>query len=197
MRVKITCLFILTLIFSQSSPLYADFQILLKNGGILTTAYYWYEKNEIRFYYLGGVVGMEKNAVVRVVPVATTYAETAIRERAAASLAPLGETKAVSPGEAKNSATGTGTATPPQAKGAAPAAPKAEDRYLPQFQSMSSRAQGIPTMNTAELYAFSNDVMALKKEVLTKGLAYLYPDQLTELYAVGDKIEQAIKAKTQ
>jgi len=66
MRVKIACLFILMFVFSQTSSLYADFQILLKNGGKIMTSHYWYEKNEIRFYYLGGVVGMEKNAVRKI-----------------------------------------------------------------------------------------------------------------------------------
>ena len=66
MKVKIACLFILMFVFSQTSSLYADFQILLKNGGKLMTSHYWYEKNEIRFYYLGGVVGMEKNAVRKI-----------------------------------------------------------------------------------------------------------------------------------
>ena len=66
MRVKIACLFILMLIFSHTSQVYADFQILLKNGGEFLTGYYWYEKNEIRFYYLGGVVGIEKNAVRKI-----------------------------------------------------------------------------------------------------------------------------------
>jgi hypothetical protein len=66
MRVKIACLFILMFVFSQTSSLYADFQILLKNGGKIMTSHYWYEKNEIRFYYLGGVVGIEKNAVRKI-----------------------------------------------------------------------------------------------------------------------------------
>jgi len=187
MRAKIAVLLILMLVLGYATQVDADFQILLKNGRKLMTGKYWYNKNEIRFYYLGGVVGIEKKAVARIIPVKTHYRELDTEESGAA--APPGEAKAAAPGKAE--------VMPQKVKAAAPAALTSDERYLHKFQSISSRAKDIPSMTTGELYGFSREISTFKKEVMNKGIGHLYTDQLIDLYSVGDQIEQALKARAQ
>lgn len=59
----------LSIIFSGlivSSVSDADYAIHLKHGGRFLTAQYWEKNNEIRFFNSGGVVGIEKNFVLKI-----------------------------------------------------------------------------------------------------------------------------------
>jgi len=56
------------LIFIIALPTISDASsiIHLKNGGRLLTSFYWEEKNEIKIYVMGGVIGIEKNSVRKI-----------------------------------------------------------------------------------------------------------------------------------
>ncbi len=44
----------------------ASYLLLLKNGGRLTTSHYWGEGRQLYFYYVGGIVGIDRGEVNRV-----------------------------------------------------------------------------------------------------------------------------------
>lgn len=66
MKKFITCLYVIlpSLIFPALSD--ADYAIHLKHGGRFLTAQYWEKNSEIRFFNSGGVVGIEKNFVLKI-----------------------------------------------------------------------------------------------------------------------------------
>ena len=44
----------------------ADFLIILKNGSEFTTPEYWHTYEELRFYYLGGTVGLNRSTIKKI-----------------------------------------------------------------------------------------------------------------------------------
>ena len=44
----------------------ASYLIRLKNGGELATPRYWVEGKQVNFYYLGGIVGVEKDFINKI-----------------------------------------------------------------------------------------------------------------------------------
>ena len=160
----------------------AAYRIQLKNGGQFLTPRCWEEEGEMKFYILEGVAGIEKTLVDRIIHVQSTYREEVSPESASMK----------APGEVKAAVPEKGAATIQKSKETGQ-----EEVYLEKFRSISGRAKGIPGMSVEELNDLSNDVTALKKEVLNKGIGHFYADQLRDLYAVGDQAEEAIKAKSQ
>ena len=49
-----------------SKSLSASYVINLKNGGHITTSFYWREGTEIRFYVEGGTMGIQRAAIARI-----------------------------------------------------------------------------------------------------------------------------------
>jgi hypothetical protein len=61
-------LFIALLIFQSWTLVWAaSYQILLKNGSEIRTSHYWEEGDEIKFYAYGGIAGIQKGLVSRVI----------------------------------------------------------------------------------------------------------------------------------
>lgn len=160
----------------------AAYLIHLKNGGRFLTPRCWEEEGELKFYILEGVAGIEKALVDRIVPVQSSYQRVASPE----------DTSIKAPDEVKTAVPEKDAATIQKKTGTGQ-----EEVYLEKFRSVSDRAKGIPGMSVEELNALSNDVTALKKEVLRKGIGHFYADELRDLYAVGDQVEEAIKARSQ
>ncbi|MHB8907500.1 MAG: hypothetical protein ACYDAA_01300 [Syntrophales bacterium] len=63
---KIVSSVILLLLFLIPSASDASYRILLKNGGQVATPLYWYEGRFVFFQFSGGVAGVERKAVARV-----------------------------------------------------------------------------------------------------------------------------------
>jgi len=69
-------LFIALMIFqSWTLVLAASYQIQLKNGSEIKTSHYWEEGDEIKFYAYGGVAGIQKGLVSRVITSNVPYKE--------------------------------------------------------------------------------------------------------------------------
>jgi len=68
MRKLIFLFFMLTLYLTFPTPAMSEFYyvIQLKNGGTLATPLYWSEGKQVYFFYAGGTVGVENQAIERV-----------------------------------------------------------------------------------------------------------------------------------
>jgi hypothetical protein len=69
-------LFLTLMLFPSWSLVWAaSYQIQLKNGSEIKTSHYWEEGNEIKFYAYGGVAGIQKGLVSRVITSNLPYKE--------------------------------------------------------------------------------------------------------------------------
>lgn len=166
---------IILLLFLIPAVSNASYLILLKNGGELVTPLYWVEGNQIKFYYLNGIVGVGKDFVSRI--------EKSDRE----TVSPVKPEPLPVKTEAETK-TETGSTT---------VEVKKDDRFMKEFSILKERAKDAGRMTTEELYKFSDDLIGFRDKVLGNRLGHIYTDELLEIYAILDKIEDTIKARGQ
>ncbi|MBU2026082.1 MAG: hypothetical protein KJ814_00475 [Proteobacteria bacterium] len=153
----------------------ASYLIRLKNGGQLATSLYWFEGKWIFFYYAGGIAGMEKDLISKI--------EKSDRE----TVSPVKPEPVPVKTEAETK-TETGSTT---VEG------KKDDRFMREFSLLKERAKDAGRMTTEELYKFSDDLIGFRDKVLGNRVGHIYTDELLEIYAILDKIEDTIKARGQ
>jgi hypothetical protein len=157
----------------------ASYLIRLKNGGKLTTPRYWVEGKQTKFYYLGGIAGVEKDFISKI-----EKSDIDEEEKTVSTVKP-------EPLPAKTEAetkTETGSTT---------VEVKKDDRFMKEFSLLAERAKDVSRMTTDELYKFSDDLIGFRDKVLGNRLGHIYTDELLEIYAILDKIEDTIKARGQ
>jgi len=155
----------------------ASYLIRLKNGGQLATSLYWFEGKWIFFYYAGGIAGMEKDLISKI--------EKSDRE----TVSPV-EPEPVPVKTEEETGTKTETAST-TVEG------KKDDRFMREFSLLKERAKDAGRMTTEELYKFSDDLIGFRDKVLGNRVGHIYTDELLEIYAILDKIEDTIKARGQ
>ena len=74
---------------------------------------------------------------------------------------------------------------------------KKDDRFMKEFSLLKERAKDVSRMTTEELYKFSDDLIGFRDKVLGNRVGHIYTDELLEIYAILDKIEDTIKARGQ
>jgi hypothetical protein len=160
----------------------ASYLIQLKNGGGLATPMYWVEGEWIYFYYGGGIAGVEKDFISKI-----EKSDRDEEEKTVSTVKP-------EPLSVKIEAeTGVKTEmTPIAARGK-----KDDGIFMQEFSLLKERARDAGRMTTDELYKFSDDLIGFWDKVLGNRLGHIYTDELLEIYAILDKIEDTIKARGQ
>ena len=74
---------IITIVFLICPSIcFSSYLIELKNGSTFITNHYWEEGSQIKFYYYGGVVGVEKDLVRKIGESDLPYKEEVVEEKA-------------------------------------------------------------------------------------------------------------------
>ncbi len=74
---------IVTIIFFICPSIcFSSYLIELKNGSTFIINHYWEERSQIKFYYYGGVVGVEKDLVRKIGESDLPYKEEVVEEKA-------------------------------------------------------------------------------------------------------------------
>ena len=171
-------LVLLFIVFSFILPGASDasYLIRLKNGGELITPFYWVEGEWIKFYYVGGIVGVGKDFVSRI--------EKSDRET-------------VSPIEPEPVPVKTEETGPKRETASTAVEGKKDDKFMQAFSLLKEKAKNVTRMTTEELYKFSNDLIGFRNKVLENRVGRIYTDELLEIYAMLDEVEDTIKKRGQ
>ncbi len=152
--------------------------IHLENGGQLVTPLYWEEGDEIKFFIMGGIVGVEKKAVRKIEKsplVPDDYQYETAPQRARPEAEPEKAAKTLTPS--------------PEGKGEDP-------RFLEEFNQLKARFPKINDMATEELRAFDKDVRAYRNKILNDRLnRRIYNKQLQETSDMVLKIADILQAR--
>ncbi len=177
--VRITMLFIALCLSISPVAAGADFLIILKNGSRFTTPEYWHTYEELRFYYLGGTVGIKRSTVKKIVSLQPPYKEESL---------PADKMSPPPPGGQKEPAASGKEKTRPTAD---------EEVYSKKIDTVTARIADLKTMSREELLAFSAEIAALKKEIVKRNLMGLYEGKYQELFTANDAIKEELRKRLQ
>jgi len=158
----------------------ADFLIILKNGSRFTTPEYWHTYEELRFYYLGGTVGIKRSTVKKIVSLQPPYKEENLTTDQVPP--PQSEGRQVPPASLRKET------IPPQAE---------EVVYSKKIDAVTARIAELKTMSREELLALSAEIAALKKEIVNRNLMGLYEGKYQELFTANDAIKEELRKRFQ
>jgi len=157
--------------------------IEFKNGSTFITNHYWEEGSQIKFYYSGGVVGIEKDLVRKIEKTDLVYEEkTAFPQKKSETASVKTEPEA-------------GAKT--KGAGAAGTAEKKDDLFMEEFNALEKKFKNISRMTTPELYNFAKELTSFRDKVHKSRLGHVYVNQIYAIYSMGDEIEAAIKRRSQ
>ena len=160
----------------------ATYLIELPNGAKFITHGYWKEKNLIKFYYYGGIVGVDKDRIIRL-------EETDLESQK--EIKSVEKVKIVSEPikqESKKQEKSTNVASKGKNKDG-----KADDQILKELDRLKEEEKTLDSKGEKELYQFAEELTALKKKIVYSGSAQIYGGQLVELEDMLDNVEYIIK----
>lgn len=161
----------------------AAFVIKLKNGNEFVTGRHWQERTQVMFDVYGGVVGVDRNFVSKI----------------AQSDKPLQLLTLPSQDEKPRVAVRKDESEPNKAL--APSSGKTDhkqdpnDPILKEFEALKQKSSSVNGMLTSELNEFSKNVASLKRKIQTSGESNRYLEEFTELYKIGDDLENLLKER--
>jgi len=174
---------------------FSSYLIELKNGSTFITNHYWEEGRQVKFYYYGGVVGIEKELIRKIresdLPYIAEKKENAQAETEHNSGLKQ-EKKSETTPVTKQDAVAKTEETP-----AVSAANKKDDLFIKEFNALKERFENIQSVTTEELYDFSKELTAFRDKVHKSRLGHVYVNQIYAIYSMGDEIEAAIKRRSQ
>ncbi len=162
----------------------ATYLIELSNGAKFITFGFWEEKNIIKFYYYGGIVGFNKDRIIRL-------EETDLESQE--------EIKSVEKGEnisepikqeSKRQEKSTNVASKGKNKDG-----KADDQILKELNRLKEEEKTLDKKGDKDLYQFAEELTALKKKIVNTGSGHIYGDQLIELEDMLDDVEYTLKLR--
>jgi hypothetical protein len=169
--------------FIYPSVCLSSYLIELKNGSTFITNHYWKQKGQIKFYYRGGVVGINKDLIRKIEKTDLAYEEKATSPEKKPETAPI---------KAKPEADAKTEKTP-----AAGAAVKKDDLFIKEFNVLKKRFENIESMTTEELYDFSKELTGFRDKVHKSRLGHVYVNQIFKIVAMADEVETVIKSRGQ
>ena len=161
----------------------AAFVIKLKNGNEFVTGRHWQEGTQVMFDVYGGVLGVDRKFVSNI----------------ARSDKPLQLLTLPSQDEKPRVAARKDESEPNKAL--APSSGKADqkqdpnDPILKEFEALKQKSSSVNGMLTSELNEFSKNVASLKRKIQTSGESNRYLEEFTELYKIGDDLENLLKER--
>ena len=160
----------------------ATYLIELPNGAKFITHGYWKEKNLIKFYYYGGIVGFDKDRVIRLEESdLESQEEIKSVEKVKIVSEPIKQ-------ESKKQEKSTDVASKEKNKDG-----KGDDQILKELDRLKEEEKTLDSKGEKELYQFAEELTALKKKIVYSGSAQIYGGQLVELEDMLDNVEYIIK----
>ena len=187
---------IITIVFLICPSIcFSSYLIELKNGSTFIINHYWKEGRQIKFYYYGGVVGIEKEFVREIresdLPYIAEKKENAQAETEHNSGLKQ-EKKSKTTPVTKQDAVAKTEETP-----AVSATNKKDDLFMKEFNALEEIFKNISRMTTPELYNFAKELTGFRDKVHKSRLGHVYVNQIYAIYSMGDEIETAIKRRSQ
>ena len=185
----------------------ATYIIHLEDGRSITVDKYWEEGDQIKFSRGGGIIGIEKNSVLKIeqteapADLPEKKETTAETEAAPASDGAKDATKGESSNEKGASAEETPKATQ-ESKSRKESEKDTEkenkelvDKYMKEFDLLKAKMKDVEMMTKEELNTFYMELDTFRKAVLTKRLGGFFAKHLLEVYAMLDKIQTIMHFK--
>ncbi len=165
---------------------YASYLIQLKSGREFIATRYWEEGGQIKFHAYGGILSIEVESINKIVKRDTPNSEREVPTTQSESVQkPPSETPSEKTEKKLKTASG-----PKETR-------RADDPLMRSFELLKKKFSSLNFMTTAELYNFSKDLTDFKKKVLKSDKSNLYLNELTEIYTMGDKLEELLKSRNQ
>lgn len=161
----------------------AAFVIQLKNGNEFITGRHWREGAQVMFDVFGGVLGVDRNFVSKIVP--------SDKPLQLLTLPSQDEKPQVM---ARKDESESGKALIPST-GKTEVKADPNDPILNEFEAIQQKFSSVSGMLTSELNEFSKNVTTLKRKIQTSGESNRYLNEFTELHRIGDDLEDILKER--
>lgn len=162
----------------------ATYLIELPNGARFITHGFWKEKNLIKFYYYGGIVGFDKDRIIRLEETDSESQEEIISTEKGLKVSESIEQ------EAKRQEKSTDVASKDKNKKG-----KGDDQILKELNRLKQEEKTLDKKKDKELYQFAEELTALKKKIVNTGTGHIYGGQLIELEDMLDDVEYTLKLR--
>ena len=163
---------------------FATYLIELPNGAKFITHGFWKENNLIKFYYYDGIVGFDKNRIIRLEETDSESQEEIIStEKGLKVSEPIKQ-------EAKRQEKSTDVASKDKNKEG-----KGDDQILKELNRLKEEEKTLDKKVDKELYQFAEELTALKKKIVNTGSGHIYGGQLIELEDMLDDVEYTLKLR--
>lgn len=147
----------------------ATFIIHLENGGRLLTPQYWEEDNYVKFYIVGGMMGIEKNFVRKIerstIDLDGIY-EVKTPEKRPAQVEPKASMPSVPEKEEKETATDDA---------------KKDPTIMGEFKALKKKFELRSSMTVAELTDFKNDLTVLRDKIVSNRLEHDFLEEVNKI----------------
>ena len=162
----------------------ATYLIELPNGAKFITPGFWKEKNLIKFYYYGGVVGFDKDRIIRLEETDLESQKEIISVDKGKNISePIKQ-------ESKRQEKSTNVASKGKNKDG-----KRDDQILKELNRLKEEEKTLDKKGDKALYQFAEELTALKKKIVNTGSGHIYGDQLIELEDMLDNVEYTLKLR--
>ena len=162
----------------------ATYLIELPNGAKFITPGFWKEKNLIKFYYYGGVVGFDKDRIIRLEETDLESQKEIISVDKGKNISePIKQ-------ESKRQEKSTNVASKGKNKDG-----KRDDQILKELNRLKEEEKTLDKKKDKALYQFAEELTALKKKIVNTGSGHIYGDQLIELEDMLDDVEYTLKLR--
>ncbi len=184
---------------------FAGYIIHLKDGGKIVTNECFEEGGQIKFKRFGGVIGIEKNNVLRIEKTEVPVEASDNKEKAFEAQAVSKEAEDTSKGNLSNDqgtlkkekekVEGETTSKEEIEKDAEDENKKLINKYAKEFDSIKEKFGKLSIMRKEDLHQFAEELLSFRQRVLTDRLGGPFAEKLTELYSMLDEVETAIKRR--
>lgn len=176
----------LFLVFIGDSAMGA-YVIRLKNGNEFVTGRYWEEGGQVLFETYGGVFGVDRFFIAKILQSDKPMLLVPVREDAPEEKLKLG----AGTGKAEKKEANKASA-PEEAKSAEKSA---DDPIQREFNSLKAQSDDISTMLTTELSEHLKRLAALKNKIQLERKINQYIREYTDLINMGDAAEAALRSR--
>lgn len=172
------CMFFLVLLPTLCS---ASYIIHLKNGSEILTSDFWKEDKLIKFYYKGGVMGIDRSQI--------TSIENSDQKISAEELPVWDEEQRAVPEQPEPA---------PEEKSADIAEGPQKNEKSPteilreQFNQLDKRYKRVNSLAPDELIAFARELMQFRDAVLQERLGQILTKEIESVYKMSDTIESIL-----
>ena len=161
----------------------AAFIIQLKNGNEFVTGRHWQEGTQVMFDVYGGVLGVDRNLVSKIV-----------RSDKPLQLVTLSSREEKPQVNARKDESELDKALVPSV-GKTEVKVDSNDPILKELEVLKQQSSSMNGMLTSELREFSKNVTALKRKIQTSGESNRYLNEFTELLKIGDDLESILNER--